>query len=210
VPARIASFREIDWDSMGLNYALIYSPNALSGAPHSYVATIALPAPGPAIEAALNKTVVQSFPSVSLIPVRDLITTLADMLRQISSAIRAAASVVIAAGVAVLVGAIAAARQARTYDSVLLKLLGATRAQILAAQAMEYALLALIVSGVALGVAASGGWYVVTRLLDLEWSPDWAVVLATIGAGAALTLALGLLGALPALAARPARALREL
>jgi putative ABC transport system permease protein len=93
---------------------------------------------------------------------------------------------------------------------VLMKLLGATRRQILGGQAIEYVILALIVSGIALGIGAGGGWYLVTKVLTLEWAPDWGVVLATLGIGAALTLGLGLAGAIPALAARPARALREL
>jgi putative ABC transport system permease protein len=51
---------------------------------------------------------------------------------------------------------------------------------------------------------------VVVKVLELEWAPDWAVVGATLGLGALITLVLGLLGSLPALAARPARALRSL
>ncbi len=211
IPARVASFREIDWGTMGLNFGIIFSPGALAGAPHSYLATIALPGGGdPAREAAFNRAVTHAFPSVSLIAVRDVIETLGNLVGQISTAVRAAASVAIAAGIAVLIGAIAAARQARIYDAVLLKLLGATRAQILAAQAMEYAALSLIVSIIALGVAGAGGWYVVTQVLDLQWAPDWPVVLATLATGTIVTLVLGLAGALPALAARPAQALREL
>lgn len=211
VPATIANFREINWDSMGLNFALIFSPNALSGAPHSLLATIAVPpSAGPAREAALNRQLARAFPSVSLIRVKEVIASVSNLLEQLGAAVRAAASVAVLAGVAVLIGAIAAARQARIYDAVLLKLLGATRRQILGAQAIEYAALAAIVSIIALGVSAIAGWYVVTQTLSLTWAPDWAVVFATLGAGAVLTLGLGLAGSLPALAARPARALREL
>ncbi|MGK2909715.1 MAG: ABC transporter permease [Sphingobium sp.] len=211
VPARIASFREIDWDSMGLNFGLIFSPNALEGAPHSYLATIALPGgAGAAQEKAINRDVIRAFPSASLIRVKEVITSLGDLLAQLSAAVRVAASVAVMAGIAVLVGAIAAARRTRTYDAVLLKLLGATRRQVLAVQAMEYAALAVIVSGIALAVAAGAGWYLATETLGLQWAPDWTVVLLTLAGGALLTLALGLIGSLPALAARPARALREL
>jgi putative ABC transport system permease protein len=124
--------------------------------------------------------------------------------------VRAAASVAILAGIAVLVGALAASRRARVYDSVILKLLGATRPRILAAQAIEFTALALVVSMVALALGAASGWYVVVKVLELEWAPDWSVVALTLAAGALVTLVLGLLGSLPALAARPARALRTL
>jgi putative ABC transport system permease protein len=114
------------------------------------------------------------------------------------------------AGIAVLIGALAASRRARVYDSVLLKLLGATRFHILAVQAVEFILLALILCAVALLLGAGAGWYVVVELFELEWAPDWGVVLLTLAAGAGLTLIIGLAGALPALAARPAQALRSL
>ena len=139
-----------------------------------------------------------------------MIATVSDLLAQLATAVRAAASVAVAAGIAVLIGAIAAARRARIYDSVLLKLLGATRAQVLGAQAVEYALLAALISLVALTFGSAAGWYVVTHVLELEWAPDWPIVLATLAGGALLTLGLGLAGSLPALTARPARALREL
>src|SRR3546814_14128166 len=92
----------------------------------------------------------------------------------------------------------------------MLKLLGATRARILMAQAIEFLALALIVATLAFGLGAGAGWYVVVEVLELEWGPDWSVVTLTLVAGALVTLVLGLLGPLPALAARPARALRTL
>ena len=109
-----------------------------------------------------------------------------------------------------LIGAIAAAQQSRIYDAVLLKLLGATRSQILGGQLIEYAALALIVAGIALAVGAGGGWYIATQLLTLEWAPDWGVVLGTLAGGAILTLGIGLLGSIPLMSARPASALRQL
>lgn len=207
VPARIASFREINWDTMGLNFALIFSPGALDGAPHSYLATIAVPE---AQERGLSRAVTSAFPSVSMIRVKDVIGTVAGMLDQMAVAVRAAASVAIAAGIAVLVGAIAAARRHRVYDAVMLKLLGATRVQVLGAQAIEYALLSIVIAIVALIFGAAAGWYVVVQIFEMDWAPGWGTVLATLGAGAVMTLGLGLAGSLPALAARPARALRAL
>ena len=123
-------------------------------------------------------------------------------------AVRAAASVAILAGIAVLVGALAASRRARTYDSVILKMLGATRGRILAAQAAEFAALALIVASSPSASArrglVGGGEDVRARLgagLGRRSRPLWR-------SGRTVTLVLGLLGSLPALAARPARALR--
>jgi putative ABC transport system permease protein len=147
---------------------------------------------------------------VSAIRVNDIISTVSDLMSQLAVAVRAAAAVAVLAGIAVLIGALAASRRARVYDSVLLKLLGATRARILATQAAEFALLALILCLLALAIGTAAGWWVVVELFELEWAPDWGAVLLTLAGGAGLTLGIGLIGALPALAARPARALRAL
>jgi putative ABC transport system permease protein len=207
IDAEIASLREINWDTMGFNFVIVFAPGALENAPHSFMATIAMPA---AQERPFARAVSSAFPTVSAIRVKDVVDTVAGMLGQLSVAVRAAASVAILAGIAVLVGALAASRRARVYDSVILKLLGATRPRILAAQALEFAALALVVSAVAFALGAVSGWYVVVNVLELEWAPDWSVVAATLATGALVTLVLGLLGSLPALAARPARALRTL
>jgi putative ABC transport system permease protein len=161
-------------------------------------------------ERSFSRAVANAFPSVSAIRVKDVVETVAGLLGQLSVAVRSAASVAILAGIAVLIGALAASRRARTYDSVILKMLGATRARILLAQALEFVALALIVSGVAFAIGAAAGWYVVTKVLELDWAPDWTVVVATLAVGAGVTLLIGLIGSLPALAARPARALRSL
>jgi putative ABC transport system permease protein len=208
IVAEIASLREINWDTLGFNFAMIYSPGVLEAAPHSFMATIAMK--NASNEGALNNAITQAFASTSLIRVKDVITQVGDLLGQLATAVRLASLVAVAAGIAVLIGAIAASRRARIYDAVILKTLGATRRQILVSQAIEYAGLAIIVSLLALLIGAGGGWYVVTQTLGLDWSPDWIQVLGTTAAGAILVLGLGLIGSLPALAARPAEALRTL
>jgi putative ABC transport system permease protein len=132
------------------------------------------------------------------------------LLGQMSQAIVAAASIAILAGIAVLIGAIAASRAARAYDSVIMKTLGATRWQILAAQVIEYTLLAAVLASVALLLGGGAAWYVITGVFDFGWSPDWGVVLATLIGGAAVTLGIGLAGSIPLMSVRPSEALRAL
>ncbi len=205
--ARIASLRQINWDTMGFNYILVFSPNVLASAPHTFAATIDTT---PAAEGAISRAVLAALPAVSIIAVGEVIGQISVVLDQMSAAILAAASITILAGIAVLVGAIAASRQSRSYDAVIMKTLGATRRQILAAQAIEYLLLALVLATVALALGTAAAWYVVTGLFDFGWSPDWAVVGGTVLAGVGLTLGIGLAGSIPILSSRPAEALRAL
>ena len=205
--ATISSFRRIDWDTMGFNFIMVFSPNALADVPHNLAATVDLPK---GREPAVMQALLPRFPSVSLIEVGGVIGQVRDIVSQMATAIAAAASIAILAGIAVLIGAITAARETRTYDSVILKTLGATRAQILGAQAIEYALLSAVLAAVAFALGMGGAWYVMTQIFEFEWLPDYAVVLGTLAGGAGVTMVIGLLGTLPILAARPARALREL
>lgn len=210
--ARIASLRQINWDTMGFNYVMVFSPNTLRDAPHNLAATVSLKgmADADAKERAVSKAVLAGFASSSVIEVRDVIGQVTTILTQIATAIAAAGSIAILSGIAVLIGAIAASRQARIYDSVILKTLGATRRQILSAQALEYGLLAALLALVALALGLTAAWYVITQIFSFNWAPDWPVVMLTLAGGALLTLGLGIAGSLPVLAARPARALRQL
>jgi putative ABC transport system permease protein len=205
--AEIASFRAINWDTMGFNFVLIFSPGSIESAPYTVSATIAAKA---AEEDRISRAVGRAFPSVSIIKVKDVITQIGGLLTQMAQAIAVAATLAVLAGIAVLVGAIAASRQARIYDAVILKLQGATRFQVLGAQALEYGMLALLLSGLALALGAGAGWYIMTRIFEFGFLPDWLIVIATVALGGLLTLVFGLAGALPALAARPAAALRSL
>lgn len=212
ISARIASFRKVNWDTMGFNYVMVFSPNALRDAPHNIAATVALDESDatPGEERDITRAILADFPAASVINVGDLIVQVQTILGQLAAAVAVAASIAIFSGIAVLTGAIAASRQSRLYDSVILKTLGATRGQILLAQLIEYALLALLLALVALGFGLLAGWYVIVEIFQFNWSPDWMTVLATLAAGVLLTLGLGLLGSLPVLSVRPARALRQL
>ena len=207
VSAKIANTRKIDWQSLGFNFAILFAPGTLEAAPHGWMATLAvLPGQERGVQAALGK----QFPTASVVRVKDVLGQVAELLGQLSAAIRAAAGVTVAAGIAVLIGALAAGARARTYDAVLLKLLGATRGQVARATLAEYGLLALIVAGLALLLGGGAGWYVITQVFKLEWQPDWLPVIGTVLIGGAVTVLLGLAGSWRALSARPNAVLRDL
>ena len=121
---------------------------------------------------------------------------------------RGAAAVAGLAGLLVLAGAIAAGARARAREAATLKVLGATRGQILAAYAIEYGAVGLIAgtAGVALGFAAA--WPVVVKVFEASWSVDWSGVMILLAGAAGLSTAGALLAAALALAQRPAPVLR--
>ncbi|NVE93550.1 ABC transporter permease [Altererythrobacter lutimaris] len=206
--ARVENLRRIDWESMGFNYVFVFSRNALADAPHNLAATIEL-TPG-AEDRTLLRDLVRAFPSSSVIEVGEVLKEARTILEQVALATLAAASVAVLAGLAVLLGAIAAARAARMYDTVILRVLGASRKQVLLMQLLEYGLLALLLAGVALGLGTLLAWVIVTQLFEFDWLPNWGEVFAVLGFGLTLVVGFALAGSLPLLRAKPNRALREL
>ncbi|RJY08965.1 ABC transporter permease [Aurantiacibacter aquimixticola] len=206
--ARVASLRRIDWESLGFNNVYIFSPATLEDTPHNLAATISLPDGTQA--GGLLRDLVRAFPASSVIEVGPLLTEARAILDQVSLAILAAASVAVLAGIAVLLGAIAAARAARIYDTVILRVLGASRRQLLALQFAEFGLLAASLAGVALALGSGLAWLIVTQLFEFDWLPDWGEILAVLGGGLVLVLAFALGASLPLLRARPAQTLRSL
>lgn len=209
--AMITSIREIDWESMGFNFTMVFSRSAIADAPHNLAATVDLPDDGN-VEARgeLLRALVNAFPSSSVIETGEVLSEARTILEQVGLATLAAASVAVLAGLAVLMGAIAAARAARMYDTVVLRVLGASRRQVLLMQLAEYGLIASLLAVVALALGSSLAWVVITQLFEFDWLPDWSQVLAVLGFGLFLVLGFALGGSLPLLRAKPAQALREL
>jgi len=206
--ARVANLRQLDWENMSFNFVLVFSRSALEDAPHNLTSTVELSEDQPS--ATLLQRMVREFPSSSVIEIGQVLGEARTILSQVGVATFAAASVAVLAGLAVLMGAIAAARAARTYDTVVIRVLGASRRQVMAMQLAEYGVLALLLAGVALALGSALGWLVITELFEFDWLPDWTEVLGVLGLGIALVLGFALVGSLPLLRAKPAQALREL
>ena len=206
--ARVANLRRIDWESLGFNNVYVFTRNTLEDTPHNLAATIDFPEGTQA--GGLLRSLVDSFPSSSVIEVGPILNEARAILDQVSLAILAAASVAVLAGIAVLLGAIAAARAARIYDTVILRVLGASRGQLLALQFAEFGLLAGVLAGVALALGSGMAWLIVTQMFEFDWMPDRTEIFAVLAGGLVLVLAFALGASLPLLRARPAQVLRTL
>ena len=205
IVARIANLRRIDWMSLGMNFVVIFSPGLLERMPQISIATVAI---DPAGEDALEAAVVDRFPNVSAIRVREVLEQVNDILGSINTAMRAVAGIAIAAGVLVLAGAIAAGRRQRIYDAVILKTLGATRRDVLVAYLIEFALLGLLTAGIAAFAGAVASWFVTTEIMHIEWSLTPVAMFWTTAICVAVTLVFGIMGAWRALGQRAAPLLR--
>ncbi|PIO98350.1 ABC transporter permease [Pleomorphomonas carboxyditropha] len=215
ITARIASTRKVEWQSLSINFVMVFSPNTFAGAPYSVLSTAALPASGDPggdrqNEGRLIKAVVTAFPTATMVRVKDVLATVNDLIGSLTLAIRAAASIALAASVLVLAGALASGHRQRVYDAVLLKTFGATRARVLLAFALEYAALGLLTAVFALVAGAAAAWGVLTGIMDVPVDLNPWVATGAVAVALLLTIGLGLLGTFRALSAKAAPVLRNL
>jgi putative ABC transport system permease protein len=211
VTARIANLRAVDWQSLGINFVLVFSPGAFAGAPHTDIATLTFADGGSsAEETALIKALADSFPTISAVRVKDALDAVDHLVGNLVLGLRGASSITLLAAALVLGGALAAGQRFRIYDAVILKTLGATRLRLLVAYALEYLLIGL--AAVVFGVVAGSitAQVVITRVMEFSF-----VWMALPAAGTALlalvvTVALGLAGTFAALGHKPAEVLRNL
>ena len=205
IVARIAVVRRVSVGEFGPSFTVLVDSHALAGA---VLTNVAIAKASRAQEEVLLRALGSSFPDVNVISVREQLEAATGMFDRLALAIRGAASVAALAGLLVLVGAIAAGARARAREAATLKVLGASRGQVLAAYAVEYGAVGLIAgsAGVALGYAAA--WPVVVKVFRIGWAVDWAGVAALVGGAALLAGFGGLVAAFAALAQRPAPVLR--
>jgi putative ABC transport system permease protein len=210
IPARIGNMRNIDWQGLGINFVLVFSPNAFKGAPHSHIATLTEAHPSAEDDARIIKQVADSFPMVTSVRVREVMETIGSVVTNLALAIRGASAVTLISAILVLGGALAAGHRHRVYDAVILKTLGATRARLLGAYVLEYLLIgfATAVFGVIAGSVAA--YLIVTRLMTLSFVWQAGSAAGVVVAALIVTVGLGLVGTLFALNQKPASVLRNL
>lgn len=206
VEARIANLRTVNWESLGINFVMIFSASALQAAPYGILATLEGGAAG---DAAMMRSVSQAFPGVTTIRVADAVATVARLVGRIRDAVGAAAGLTLIAGLLVLGGAVATAREQRSRQAVLLKVLGVPRRRILIAGLAEYALLAATacLAAVPLGLAAAA--LLANGLMEIALVVPASVPLAIMAGALLVMLIIGWAATRRTLASRPAGVLRS-
>jgi putative ABC transport system permease protein len=211
VTARIANLRSVEWQNLGINFVLVFSPGSFAGAPHTDIATLTFADGATAAEeTALVKALADAYPAVSAVRVKDALDMVDHLVGNLVLGLRGASSITLLAAALVLGGALAAGQRFRIYDAVILKTLGATRRRLLTAYALEYLLigLAAVVFGVAAGSVTAQ--IVITRVMEFSFVWMAAPAAATAALALVVTVALGLAGTVVALGHKPAEVLRNL
>src|SRR5262249_45076644 len=180
-------------------FVLMCSPKAIKVAPHTHVATLTEANPDARNDAKIIKQVADAFPMVTSVQVREVMQTIGAVVSNLALAIRGASVITLISAILVLGGALAAGHRHRVYDAVILKTLGATRARLLGAYALEYLLIGLATAAFGVVSGSVAAWLIVTRLMTLSFAWQAGSAAAVVAAALIVTVGLGLVGTLLAL-----------
>jgi putative ABC transport system permease protein len=202
----VTSLRDVVWRSMGLNFTLIATPGLLERAPHTHIATVRVTPSG---EAALLRAVTDAMPNVSGIRIADILAAVGVLLGQIAAALAATGSLALVAGALVLAASVASGQRRRIAEAVILKSLGASRAQIRAAWLMEFAALGLAAGLIAALLGSAASYSVVHYVMAVDWAFLPMRLIETLASCVVMMLLFGYLGTEAALRAKAAPLLRN-
>jgi putative ABC transport system permease protein len=139
VRSRVGSIRTVEWRRFEPNFFVVFPEGVLEGAPKTYLA--ALHAGSPADSARVQRAVVDALPNVTAIDLALVVETLDGIFSKVAFAIQFMALFTVATGLVVLAGAVLTGRHQRIRETVLLRTLGASGAQLAQIQLVEYAVL---------------------------------------------------------------------
>ncbi len=132
----------------------------------------------------------------------------AAILDSVTNAVAIIGGLSLVSGLFVLAGAMAAGRRQREADAVVMKVLGASRGDVIRAYLVEYGLLGGLSALLAVLLGLAGAWAFITQVLQLTFTFDAGLIALVVLGAVALTIAIGTLTTWSALSLRPATYLR--
>ncbi len=191
IKTTIASLRTIDWKRFQTNFFVVFPAGVLENAPtfHVLVSHVETPADS----ARLQNAVVAKYANVSAIDLTSVIQTVDSILDKAALVIRVMSLFTVGAGIIVLASTIWSGRYQRLQESILLRTLGASRAQIWKILCAEYFLLGLLASATAILLAVVSSWALAKFVFKLNYAPSVVPLLVTAISVSFLTVVIGLL-----------------
>ena len=203
--APITSVRKLDWDSMQVNFFVITTPKLLDGFPASYVTSFHLPE----AQAGFVSRLSQRFPNMTVIDTSAILRQVNGMMDQVIRAVQFVFLFALGAGVLVLYAALLATQDERVHEAAVMRALGASRAQVLAAQRAEFLALGLVAGALAAVGATAIGFAIAHQVFQFAYTVNHWVWLAGPALGLACVSVNVWAGARAALSRPPIAALRE-
>lgn len=191
VKARVGSLRQVEWQRLQPNFFIVFPTGVLEPAPKFHV--VATRVAGPAESAKVQQAVVRAFPNVSAIDLALILQTFDNIFSKASFAVEFIALFTVITGVIVLAGAVLIGRHQRIRESVLLRTLGATKAQVNRVMVAEYIALGTLGAAVGALLSIGGTWLLAKYVFNMAFVFAPGILVAGWAAVTVVTVGTGLL-----------------
>lgn len=185
--AELTSIRRVEWDSLSPNFMLVFNPAALATAPASFLASVY------AADRQVMLELARRFPSVTVVDLDSVLDQVRSVMDRAALAIEYVFLFTLLAGVVVLLAAVQATREERRFEVALLRTLGANRRRVLTGLIAEFVSLGLLAGLLASLIATGVAYLLATRVFELEFAPDMALIGIGLVAGGLLVGLSGIL-----------------
>lgn len=169
ISASVSSVREVDFrDARRGGFIFVFRPGVLDRAPATYIAPVRGPA-DPTVRARLQRDLVDRFPNISIIDLREILQVVDRVLSKITLGVSVVGALVLFTGVLILIGSVSMTRFQRIYEAAIFRTLGAGTRLLTLMTVFEYLVLGLLAGAIGSAAAIGLSWYVTTRILTIAW-----------------------------------------
>lgn len=207
ISTRVASFREVDWDRVQTNFRIVFPKGVIDDAPQFHV--IMTKTPDDKVSADFQLKVVQSFPNVSIIDLKLILTVLDEIISKVTFVIQFMAGLSIFTGLIVLLSSVFISKYQRIQECVLLRTLGASKKQVIRITALEYFFLGALSSFAGIVIAIVASWALAVFSFEIPFRPDMLVILTIFICVTLLTILIGIFNISSILRKPPLEVLRR-
>ncbi len=208
IEARVTSVRRVNWqDYRAGGFMFVFRPGSFGSAPHTYISAMQGPK-DPDARAKMQASLVNEFPNVSVIDLREILDTVQAIVSNVTLAVTVVGALVLLSGMLILVGAVSMTKFRRVYEAAILKTLGASSRLIATMLVLEYGVLGAIAGTIGALGAIALSWGVARYALDLRWDATPAITLTGIAGTSILVATIGVVASIDVLRHKPLSTLR--
>lgn len=183
VEIEVTSLREVDWSRFNLNFFMLFPPGVLEDAPGFHVVTTRVADDQAELQGALQRELATRFPNVSAIDLKLILGTVRSVLDRVVGVVQVLAGFTVLSGLAIVVAVVLNGREQRRRESVLLRTLGASSAQVRLILVVEAAALGAVAAAAGCLLAAAAHAGMALALFDASPWPPMLPMLMAIGLG---------------------------
>ena len=207
ITTHVASIRKVDWYKIQPNFFFVFPVGVLEEAPQTHVVVTRVS--GSAESAFLQRETVERFHNVSSVDLTLVLDTVNEILNTASFAIEFMAFISILTGLIVFSSSVQMSYLQRLKETVLLKILGASRKKIIAILATEYFALGFLAVNSGLFLAMCGSLALSHFVFETRFSIPWPTALLANCIIIGLIMTIGALNSISMYRRQPLEVLRQ-